>query len=355
MNITSIVTALPAGENTGWSVAGHRINEELKKLAFSQDLNNGNLLKQDFPIDFNVPLLQAIRGVDLLPIVSHVRGSKNIGYSFAEDDLLLCKYGPNALRHWDHIVTGSTWAKEKMIIATEARIPVSVAIQGVDKDIFCPSEFIKPDPDWFTVFSGGKWEFRKSQDCVIAAMKVMMERHKDVRLVASWWNPWPHSVATMGMSKLIQITNGGVEHICQVNGLPLDRVEFIEQTSHNDMAHIMNRCDLGLFLNRYEAGTNLVLMEAMSCGLPVIATTEHGHADVTRGAVHTVSSDRFTVERGGVATGEWYEPNLEQVINNLELLYSVRDIKNSYGEIVRSGIKEYNWAVCAQNLLEACQ
>ena len=190
-----VVAALPPASNTGWGTASRRIAEELKKLAVVVDLQeakDGIVLKQNFPVDFELPVLEGIRGVDLLPLFTHVRGSLNVGYSFVEANLLLRRYAANAGRWWDVIVTGSSWARDEMLRAVQSvegcDTRVALAIQGVDADVFCPSQEVSPDPAWFTIYSGGKWEFRKGQDVVIRAVAVMMERHKNVRLVASWKN-----------------------------------------------------------------------------------------------------------------------------------------------------------------------
>ena len=366
MKLKSIVSALPVASNTGWGVAGRRITEELKKLSFCQDLNEvngGALLKQDFPVEFNCPLIEAIRGVDLLPVYPHLYPDKNVGYSFAEEDLLLRKYALNGSHCFNVIATGSSWAARQMRIAMEGLdTRVIKAVQGVDADIFCPTDEFIPDPNLFTVLSGGKWEFRKGQDVVIRAMAVLMQRHSDVRLVASWWNPWAASADTMASSQLINhITSGFGHHIdiqkmAYQNGIPPDRVTFLGPTNHSKMPNVLNGCDAAIFVSRCEAGTNLPLMEAMSCGLPVVATTEHGHADVTGhlDEAYRVSSKPLKVSRdtgfGPMEVADWYEPNLEQTIEALEYAYQHpgRDMRN------REAMEEFTWKHCAKALLEAC-
>ncbi len=365
-----LVAALPPISNSGWGTASRRISEELKKLALVVDLqeaNDGIVLKQNFPVDFKLPVLEGIRGVDLLPLFTHVRGKRNVGYCFVESNLLLRMYAANAGRWWDAIVTGSTWAKNEMIRAVQSvdgcETRVELAIQGVDADIFCPSREVRPDQEWFTIYSGGKWEFRKGQDVVVRAVAVMMERHQDVRLVASWNNPWTSSAETMRASKLIRVANRGLgtaEDIRQTafeNGISKDRVEFIDAQRHGLSAADMNRCDVALFPNRCEAGTNLVLMEAMSCGIPVIATNAHGHADVTGHLVRpfAVGSKQFTFEERGMAVAEWYEPDLEETIEALEHAYSARGSLSVHGLRNREAMAQFTWAACAQSLLNACR
>lgn len=363
MTVKSIASALPYGKNTGWGNAGRRISEELKKLGLVFDLNGTKYTTEDLPIDFDMPLLQSVRGVDMLPSYPQLRGKRNVGYSFHEESFLLYKYAPNIARYWDSIVCGSTWAVEKMERACKGRqIPVSLAIQGVDTDIFKPED--KRDENWFTIFSGGKWEYRKSQDVVIRAVAVMMERHKDVRLLASWWNPWPASFVTMRQSKLIQFDNMfsdldmAMKRTTHINGIPNDRVEFFGQVNHEDMPGILNRCDVAVFPNRCEAGTNLVMMEAMACDVPVIATTLHGHADMTGGMFAYVESKPFIVKRtngvDSIAVAEYYEPDLDSVIEELERAYQIWSGSGQFFPN-RDFIQQFTWKDCAANLLEACK
>lgn len=360
MKIQSLVAALPPLSNTGWGTAGRRIVEEMKKVAFVQnahDVNDGLMMKQDFPVDFTAPLLQAIRGVDMLPMYPHLRSRYlNVGYCFIEDSLLLKRYAENAHRYWDTIVAGSNWGAERIRDAV-TEVDVKVAVQGVDSDIFRPMEEVTPDDNWFTIFSGGKWEFRKGQDVVIAAVKVLMERHKDVRLVASWWNPWQQSIDTMMASHLL---NGGpllgnYKAAALFNGIPPDRVQFIDECSHAELAGHMNKCDIALFPNRCEAGTNLVMMEAMACGLPVITVPAHGHATVAGhlDLKYMLSSKPFICQRAGVAVGQWYEPDLDETIDKLEAAYNGYTL-DSDGAANRIAMLRFTWEACAKSLLEAC-
>lgn len=350
-----VVSALPPASNTGWGTASRRITEEMEKLALVSDLRGSGVLLNDYPMFFESPLLQAVSGVNMLPMYPHLYGNHCVGYSFCEENLLQRKYALNALR-FNHIACGSTWATEQMKEALKGfDVGVSTAIQGVDADVFHPlDDETYPDPEKFTIWSAGKFEYRKAQDVVIRAVGVMMARHKDVHLKTSWWNPWPQSEATMAQSQLIPWRNSQFEACCQY--LDMNRVQMIGPEAHGLSVNHINTCDVGLFPNRCEAGTNLPLMEAMSCGLPVLAITSHGHADVTkhfdsRSAIH---SKPFIVLRSGMDVAEWYEPELDEVIANLELAYSDRDALPDMGESNRSWMDRFTWAACAQSLLEAC-
>lgn len=45
--------------------------------------------------------------------------------------------------------------------------------------------------------AGGKLEFRKGQDLVVAAMRRFLPHHPDARLLFAWHNPWPDYLRTL--------------------------------------------------------------------------------------------------------------------------------------------------------------
>ena len=55
------------------------------------------------------------------------------------------------------------------------------------------------------IFSGGKFEFRKGQDLVVRAVKVLQERHRDVALVAAWHNYHAKAHQTMTASPYVRL------------------------------------------------------------------------------------------------------------------------------------------------------
>jgi glycosyltransferase involved in cell wall biosynthesis len=362
MTIKQLAIALPDNPNTGWGLAGRRITEEISKLALVSPLNSTGLLQLDEPVDIQCNLLRPIQGPNCLPQYPHVAsvtGRQDVGYCFIENDIQMRRYVKNIGRHFTDVIAGSAWAKNCMEAALDdAKVGVNVAtaIQGVDSNIFCLAEEDRTDPNWFTVFSGGKFEYRKSQDVVIAAMKVMMERHADVRLIASWWNPWPATAATMRASKLINFSEMNlIDGRCIGSGLDESRVEFLGQVNHADMPAVYRRADVAFFPNRCEAGTNLPLMEAAACGLPIIGTVEHGHADVAGAIGFPVGSTPFVYSENGAEIGSWFEPDPEQAIEQLEAAYSIwkkAGCMMGYPARAMATIAPFTWERCAKSILE---
>src|SRR5690606_31930247 len=108
-------------------------------------------------------------------------------------------------------VTGSEWNAE--VLRRHGMADVVNCPQGVDLAMFAPGPRTGRFAGRFAVFSGGKLEYRKGQDLVVAAFKKFHARHPDALLVAAWHNPWPQAARSIGMSAHVSgpppLTPGG--------------------------------------------------------------------------------------------------------------------------------------------------
>lgn len=256
----------PGATGYGWATA----NRELKKaLAAHFTLTDG-----DADIVFT-PVT-----ADFTPL-SPRRGKVNICLTFFEFPLS-AKAKANAEK-FDICFVGSTWCQHR---CAEAGIHhTAVLIQGVDGAIFSPQPKRKPDGQ-FRVFSGGKFEFRKGHDLVIAAFRDFARERPDAHLVCAWHNPWPGLINTISASPFIRVPHmeGSQAEIFSVmltaNGVPRDRFTILPQLGHHDLAREMANTDCGLFPNRCEGGNNLVMQEYLSVGRPAAANLKTGQGDI---------------------------------------------------------------------------
>ncbi|MBF8263935.1 MAG: hypothetical protein HW387_1600 [Parachlamydiales bacterium] len=370
-----IFTALPNSSDTGWGLAGTQITAKLKHFADISDLSCKPETMSDCTVHLDSPLVQAI-GNDLLPMHKNLSSSKHIGYCFHEYSILMCQSIDNLAKHFHAVLCGSKWACLQIMEALGNRKNIinDIAIQGVDTDLFYPSEKNFPDPDYFTVFSGGKFEYRKGQDVVIRALAHLSSSRKNVRLVGSWWNPWPHAALSMLASPYItfqtpkewswesldrEIQTSVYQASSSMKFCSLPRIP------HEDLAAAMRLCNIALFPNRCEAGTNLVMMEAMSCALPVIAATAHGHADVTEQLpdwMQIPSSVKvFCYQNGSsvIPVAEWFDPDIDATVAALEVAYE--DWKSGSGKLKDAGkknrqaMKKFTWEKCAESFFRVAE
>jgi glycosyltransferase involved in cell wall biosynthesis len=174
------------------------------------------------------------------------------------------------------IVTGSTWNERTL---RDAGVPnVRTIFQGVDRTLFHPERRLGLFGDKFAIFSGGKAEWRKGQDLVLDAFKVFSGRHPDALLVTAWQSAWPHLALEIGGV----VTDGQVDVRAWAAKLGIDPAKVIDigPTMHTLMPQIYRECDMGVFPNRAEGGTNLVAMECMACGVPTYCSRLTGQCDL---------------------------------------------------------------------------
>lgn len=293
------------GQGWGWGVFGESIARELAKL--------GALTENAADAD-----------VALIPLADHdlnagspVRARVNLAVCFFEFEL-----GPNAAANaakYDLIFAGSTWCLDRL--AERGITNTALLIQGVDSAVFSPQPKRKPDGQ-FRIFSGGKFEYRKGQDLVIAAFREFAKTHPEAHLVCSWFNPWP-ALIKQGWSErelLMPSYQYATQEalfadIVRYNALlrtDSDQFTILPQLSHADLAREMANTDAGLFPNRCEGGTNLLLMEYAALGRPVIANVLTGHADVAWAIHHKIVADEDPQTL-------WAKQTIRAITNEIEM------------------------------------
>ncbi len=323
------------GNGYGWGVCNTNLRYELHKL--------GALGGPESEVHF-------------IPIADHnltpsapLNGKVNLGYCFFESEL-----GPDAKKNadrFDVVFAGSTWCLDRL--KERGVTNGAVLIQGVDHSIFKPGER-KPDGQ-FRIFSGGKFEYRKGQDLVIAAFREFAKTHPDAHLVCSWHNPWPQLIGGMAESQVFDLKQGlkVAESVSAPNqqmlfaaflasvGLESHQYTVLPQLSQADLAREMQNTDCGLFPNRCEGGTNLVLMEYAACGRRVVANCETGHADV-------MDSIDNRIPAFGFSDLFWASQSVADIVGALELAYLHRAEAPKPRE-------QWTWEAAARKVVEAAR
>ena len=328
---------MPSGRAHGWGIAGEYLTREIARLPNLEGVT-----------------LHCISGHDLLPMNPTDWNRINIGYCFFENDIETLRHTRRASREWDFIVAGSSWCEHQLRIGGVHN--TSTILQGIDPDNFYPVPY-RQDDGRFIVFSGGKFEYRKGQDLVIAAMQVFMQRHNDVYLACSWINQWPFSLATMSQSSQITFRTSNddcmtiLQRTLHENGIPLDRVYLAPLVDNTLIRQIYQQTDIGLFPNRCEGGNNMVMCEYMACGRTVVASDSTGHADVITAQNAFPLSDYSPVlikDVTGAPCAIWHEATVEEIIEQLELAYQNRGFCAQKGTVAANDMKQLAWDKAAR-------
>lgn len=367
-----IYLALPVGSSHGWGVCGKYLTRELSEFSevalltepfdvkdIGDELDYA-VLKAKVPATSlpdlpAAPVLQSIANSTMAPYRPDLAGQPTVGYTFFEDNLAIARYVEDARHRYDAIVAGSSWCEK--VLRHYGLTNVSTILQGVDHRRFHPhsagKEYLK---DKFVVFSGGKFEFRKGQDLVIRAFKVLQDRHRDVLLMNAWYNFWQFSIQTMYASPYINFQPGQgdchtiVQRVLSDAGIRPEQVLTLGPRPNLTMARVYENTDVGLFPNRCEGGTNLVLMEYMACGKPVIASYNTGHKDILSrsNSIQIESMKPLTVRSGRGDMALWDDPDLDETIDRLEWAYQNRDSLGKFGRCAAEDMSRLTWRSSAE-------
>ena len=309
-------------------------------------------------LSFNHPALYAVgnecggfAGQD------RVRGSVNVGCAAIEH----IHFSPSAhdyAKNYDMLVAISRW-NESFLKGLDVA-PVHLCYQGIDTSLFYPAPSTTLWSNRFVIFSGGKFEFRKGQDIVVAAFKRFREKHPEALLVTAWHTLLPADVeafSSVGHCKTVPQIQGdrGLQVTAWLlsQGLPADSFIDIPYTPNMLMPPVLRECNAALFPNRCEGGTNLVAMEAMACGIPTCVSNNTGQKDLVDLLGCTALNDQRPVQQVGqlASTEGWGESNVDEVVEFLERLYSNHTEEKAKALAIAEKIKAWDWSIQNEKML----
>ncbi len=363
LNLT--LRLLAEGRDPVLLLPAHRLApdpEQDKRLAplFQRQLHLSEMLAKGTVVELDIPVLHALRN-DFEPGLASqaVRGKHNIGIIFFEDTDFSAA-GLARAGEFDLIVTGSNWNAE--ILAARGVERVVNIFQGIDDKLFHPGPGDALYPGRFVIFSGGKLEYRKAQDVVIAAFRRFRERHPEALLIFAWANQWPaimptiaRSEHTRGAPELDEDKGMRIAPWLQANGLPEESFVDLGMPANRDMRAFLGAADAALFPNRCEPGTNLVAMECLAAGLPTVLAANTGQLDIIgEGACYPLV-EQTPVEPYAPYSGVegWREPSVDEALARLEEIYAQPEAARARGLAAARLMAGFTWKGQIGKLLAA--
>jgi glycosyltransferase involved in cell wall biosynthesis len=327
------------GHNVSLFLLGNKENIDVHE-SFHIDITRG--FQNAAKYDENAPSIRIWHQYDLS---QHVGKGMRVGFPIFELDTFTDQE-KHQLQNQDRLFVCSKWAKtiiEKNEITTDTRVVPLGVDRGVfneDKNVIVPNK---------TIFMNvGKWEVRKGHDVLIECFNKAFEPSDNVELWLCCDNPFLKSEET---KKWHNMCNEG--HM-------RNNIRIIpRQQDQHCLSKIMNKVDCGVFPSRAE-GWNLELLEFMSMGKRVIATSYSAHTEFTNG--HNTDLI-YNVDLEPAYDGIWFngqgnwakldEVYLNHLIGNMQAVHSLK--QNKQLKINEDGIKtanEFTWKNTAEKIIE---
>jgi hypothetical protein len=274
-----------------------------------------------------------------------------VGFPFFE--LRQFKLGEkHHLSQLDALCVASHWAKS-VVEEQGIGVPTFVVPLGVDRDIFNEDlKVMRREVDYTVFVNVGKWEVRKGHDSLLHAFNRAFNPTDKVILRMMPTLPFPGMERHNAAWQQLYMTSkmGATGHI--------DIRPRAE--TQQEVAKLFATSDCGVFPARAE-GWNLDLLEAMSCGLPCIATNYSAHTEfVSEANCRLIEIDSYEVADDHVwfhGDGEWAALGEAQEDALVEHMREVHRLKQT-GQLSRNdaGIetaKRFSWRNTADHLMGA--
>jgi tetratricopeptide (TPR) repeat protein/glycosyltransferase involved in cell wall biosynthesis len=389
INIKKIALSWPISLNSGWGVYGFNLILQLATKKNYQPLllcpqphaDNCNPLHQYLlsPVFENQYQIQHFLNqppgqklaLDALilyalgndfspsPFAERFQGKRNIGLIFFENTQL-SQTALEKAQFYDLIIAGSRWNEE--VLRGYGFNHVTTVIQGIDPTIFHPAPKSNLWGERFVIFSGGKLEYRKGQDIIVAAFKRFQQRHPEALLVTAWHNFWPQFMQglettgnVIGLPQVAADKRLGIKAWLIDNGIPAESIIDLGLLPNHLMGQILREADVAVFANRCEGGTNLAAMESLACGVPTILSTNTGHLDLVNQIPCYPLKSQKKVKPTALFPGVdgWGESSVEEILIHLETVYQHQQEAQKIGQAAAILMQNLTWEYQVNKLLFA--
>ncbi len=216
-------------------------------------------------------------------------------------------------------------------------------------------------------FFPGKLEFRKAQDLVLTAFRIFQQRHPEALLVTAWHSPWPNVANTITESPLTRLAPEiGPDGVLKIKewavhyGIPEHAFVDLGFVNRAQIPSIMAECHAAVFPNRCEGATNLVAMEAMACGVPVILSANTGHLDLIQPNIANPDNCWALTRQTplfaplGNRRG-WMESSVEEIVKQMEAIHRNQTEAKARADRARAFVHgERTWTRFAADFVAAC-
>lgn len=231
-------------------------------------------------------------------------------------------------RH-DLLLAGSPWQAD--LLRSGRLDNLALFAPGFDGRRFHPGPRKNLFPGRFVIFSGGRLDFRKGQDLVVAAVRAFRQRHPDTLLIHAWQHLWPEHIVPFDSAGLVsglpRFVGGqlSLTSWLAANGLPADSTVDVGLVANSILPAIVREAHVGLFPGRAEAQPNTAMLECMASGVPCIVSANTGQSELARDTIGYPLPEQSPVSAADArvrATEGWGAASVDQIVAHLEAAYT---------------------------------
>jgi GT2 family glycosyltransferase/glycosyltransferase involved in cell wall biosynthesis len=270
-------------------------------------------------------------------------GRYRIGYTMLEADGLPRDWVIQA-NQMDEVWTPTHWGAETFASSGVDR-PIHVVPLGFNSDYFHPGITGRRASPRYTFLSVFDWIERKAPEVLLRAFVEEFKRSDDVLLLLKVFNNEPHFDIRR---KVAELTRGA--------DTPPIVLLLDQHVAPHQVGCVYRSADCLLAPTRGE-GWGMPILEAMACGLPVIATDwgaqrEFFHAGVgyplrSRGLVPAVAHSPY------YAGLRWADPDIDHLRHLMRYVYEHPDEARTLGAKAAAKVAEkWTWARAADRIMD---
>ncbi|MGA3065234.1 MAG: glycosyltransferase family 4 protein [Tepidisphaeraceae bacterium] len=302
-------------------------------------------------------------------LTNHLEGTERFGQDNSAHNVAIAVFentaiNPAGLEKAKSVRTWITGSNFNAAILRHHGIPnPHVILQGVDTSLFFPGPRGELWSNCFMIFSGGKLEYRKGQDLVIAAVRAFRQRHPETVLVFAWHNAWPLTMTELPAGGLIDDlppvhSDGRIDFAPWLRRHQIDLFLDLGSPLNWLMPAILRDMDAAIFPSRAEGATNFAAMECMACGIPTILSANTGHLDLLKGDAekfcYPLRSQKPVHPTGFFPDVDgWGESSVDEIVENLEKIYQGRQESRRRGAAGVQAMQNIRWEVQVPEILRA--
>ncbi len=237
-----------------------------------------------------------------------------------------------ALEGAEVVIASSSDVRERVLDLGVEDHRIRMIPQGVDSSLFRRPSGREPGEDGWQLVYVGRFDPRKGVGVLLEAMCEIRRQRDDVRLRMVGGSP-------------VSGTAGDFRdqvNILRQQGLE-DCVEFVDEKPHGEIPALMAMADLCVLPSFYDS-FGIVLVEAMACGLPVVATRCGGPEDIVEAGMGELVAvgDAGDLARGILAVLDGYRSYDPATIRRrVEERYDYRELAKRIAGVYEEVLEHY--------------